>query len=51
MLREFSTKESEYIVQTKTYRVTPVFADGGKEDLAAKIKRLIMDEKPCENKK
>ncbi len=51
MLKEFPAQESEHRVRTTTYKVTAVFADGGKEDLAAKIKRLILDEKPCKAQK
>ena len=51
MLKEFPAQESEHAVRNITYLVTPVFAGSGKEDLAAKIKRLILDEKPCEKEK
>ena len=51
MIKEFPAQESTHTVRNITYRVTPVFAENSKEDLAAKIKRLILDEKPCENEK
>ena len=49
MFKEFSAKETEHAVRNITCRVTPVFSDKGKEDLTAKMKRLILDENPCKN--
>ena len=44
MIQIFPAQESEYKVNNVTYMVTPVFSENGKEDLAAKIKRLILSE-------
>jgi len=40
--KRFGAQESVHEVGSVTYLVTPVFADAGREDLAAKMKRLIL---------
>ena len=50
MIEKFPKQEAEHRVRTTTYQVTPVFTDSEKEDLVAKIKRLIMAEKLYEKK-